>query len=300
MAHKNMAYKNKQFLNLVKGIALLFVVAAIVLTASISMAAGGGGSTPSAAVVLDDEVNRGHLDPLEQHWFKFVPDKDGRAVDIEKSLTLVFTPKQPYTIEYVNLNIFEENQIQFFFNGDTSKMANLGAGSVVERDSNPETGELIWTGWVFGPKTYYVQVVNNSDFPIDYHLFNADVKQAELGEPEQPPTPEPPPVVAEPDPDFPYQAGIDPYTPAELSPDGLSKGKLAPNSTGWYEFDFPDPENNDEQVLTEFTLFFTPDDGNLRHKVNFELFRAGEVDFWLRGDGKEGMSHFGDGVLVSR
>ena len=51
-------------------------------------------------------------------------------------------------------------------------------------------------GWVFGPKTYYIGVFNNSDFPIDYHLFNADVKSAPLGEPEPPPEAEtvaPPP-----------------------------------------------------------------------------------------------------------
>ncbi|MBN1217409.1 MAG: hypothetical protein JXM69_00655 [Anaerolineae bacterium] len=295
-------FKERKTLNLIKAFSLLFVVAAVALTASLSMAAGGGGDTPQAAVALDKEVNRGHLDPLEQHWFKFVADEAGQAIDIEKSLTLIFTPKQPYTIDYVNLNIFEENQIQYFFNGDISNMANLGAGSVVERDSNPDTGELVWTGWIFGPKTYYVQVVNNSDFPIDYHLFNADVKQAELGEPEPPPTPAPPPPAEAAEGEAAPQASDDPVNPSSLSPDGLTKGKLAPNTTGWYEFEFPD--FNDKEGLEiqelEFTLFFTPDDGHRRHNVNFELFRKGEVDFWLRGEGKPGMTNFGAGQLVDR
>ena len=290
-----MKHQDRKILTSIKWISSLFVIAAILLVVSLSLAAGGGGTAPATAVTLDAKLNQGHLEPLEQHWFKFVGDSDGRSVDLEKTLTLIFTPKQQYTVEYVKLNIFEESQVQFFFNGDTSRMANLGAGSLVERDNNPETGELLWSGWIFGPKTYYVQVVNNSDFPVDYYLFNADVKQAELGQPETPPTP--PPAAAEPQQ---QQAGIDPANPAPLSPDGLTKGKLKPGDTGWYTFDLPDPDNKRAIAPLEFTMFFTPDDGNRRHKVNFELFAGKEVDFWMRGDGKEGMTNFGGGQIVSR
>jgi hypothetical protein len=49
----------------------------------------------------------------------------------------------------------------------------------------------------------------------------------------------------------------------------------------------------------DLSLFFTPDDGNRRHNVNFELFSANEAEAWWRGD-KQSLNNFGAGMLVSR
>lgn len=294
--------KYAKSLTVVKITTLVMALAVVLLIVSISMAAGGGGGdTPAEAVTLDAEVNQGKLQPLEQHWFKFVADPEGRDIDIEKTLTLIYTPNQPFTAQYINLRIYEENQIALFDNGDVTAMAHMGAGSPIERDSNPETGEQVWTGWVYGPKTYYIMLANNSDFPIDYYFFNADVKQAELGAIEPPPEADQPEAAES---DEPYyeitEAGIDPLSPAELSADGVTHGKLSANESGWYTFEFPDPDNQRSIKEVEYTLFYTPMDGNLRHLVNFELFRAGEADFWARGDGAEGMTNFGAGAIVER
>jgi len=296
--------KYTKSLTLVKIITLVMALSVILLVVSISMAAGGGGDTPAEAVQLDSEVNTGHLEPLEQAWFVFPGDPEGRGIDVQRSLTLIYTPNQPFTSQYINLMIYEEDQIGLFDNGDVSAMAQLGGGSPVERDSNPETGEQTWTGWVYGPKNYYIVVANNSDFPIDYYLFNADVQQAELGAIEPPPEAVEEEVTAAEEPYYPVtEGGIDPTVPSNLSADGVTHGKLAPNSTGWYTFQFDDFESgnpNSVKENVEYTLFYTPMDGNLRHLVNFELFRAGETDFWLRGDGAEGMTNFGAGAIVER
>ena len=290
---------DKITLNLIKIISLFMAVAAILLVVTISTAAGGGGDTPATAVNLDGEVNRGHLEPLEQHWFKFVPDEDRRSIDVEKSLTLIFTPKETSTQDYVHFYVYEEGQAQFYLDGDVNNMAALGGGTMVERDDNPVTGELVWTGWVFGPKTYYIGVFNDSDFPIDYHLFNADVKSAPLGEPEPPPeveTTTAPPEEVEGHPDV---SNTDPVNTASLDPSGLTKGKLQPNSTGWYEFNKADIKDKGEIVDAGFTLFATPLDGNSSHNVQVELFASDQTDRWLRGT-PEDMTNFGAGMWVER
>jgi hypothetical protein len=291
--------KDEKTLTTLKVVALVMALAAILLVVSMSMAAGGaGGETPVEAVVLDADVNSGHLEPLEQHWFKFVPDPEGREIDVEKTITLVFTPNEAFTANFIDLNIFPVEEIPYFSNGDSSNMSAVGVGSVVEQDGKPETGEQIWSGFVYGPRTYYVQILNNSDFPIDYDLYNSAVDIAELEEPEQPPeeVDQPPlPVEEELTP-----AGVDPANPNAINYGGVTKGKLEAGKTGWYEFSYPDPDNKREIKELEFTIFYTPVDGNERHNVTFELFPASEVNYWMRGDGAEGMTNFGAGQLVNR
>lgn len=252
------------------------------------MAAGGSGESPASAVLLAKDVNKGHLEPLEQHWFKFTPDK-AEVAEVENSLTLIFTPNEANTINYISLKIFEEGQTQFFYEGDASKMANLGAGQIVTRDNNPETGEFFWNGWVSTQKTYYIQVLNSSDFPIDYWLFNADVTNPSLGEPKVPAAAAEPAVAP--------QLGTDPSNPAPLT-SGTIKGTLAPSSTYWYTFSYPAFDQDRIKDL-DFSLFFTPDDGHRRHNVNFELYPASELGIWQRGDGDK-LTNFGAGMLVSR
>ena len=296
---KATSISNKTFLLLM--VSILIATTGLLATSSVSMAAGGG-ETPTLAVTLADDVNTGSLQPGEQHWYTFIPlEENGQPVEVTKSLTLIFTPDDGNTINFVTLEIFEEDQIQFFSGGDTSNMTNLGAGQIVSRDNNPETGERFWTGQVFSGQGYYIQVLNDSDFPIDYWLFNDDITSAPLGEPEAPAAPAPevePEVEAEAEEVAAPVLGTDPGNPAPLLP-GITRGKVAPNSTYWYTFSFQDPTRRARFKPLDYNLFFTPDDGNRRHKVNFELFPYSEFEIWRRGD-LGGLTNFGAGALVSR
>ena len=295
------------FLTRLKSILPLLLIAALLMISPISLAAGGGGPTPDKAVsIVGDEVYISNLEPGEQQWFKFTEEAEGQATRIERSLGIIFTPNEPLTARFVSLKIFEEEQLSFYFEGDTSNMTHLGAGQTILRDDNPETGELFWTGWVLTQETYYVVVQNDSDFPIDYRLFSEDISSPPplLGEPETPQT-EPEASVAEAEESaseeplfFSPTPGVDPVNPAPL-PKGTFQGKLQPNTIDWYSFSYPDFSGGSKIQELDFSVFFTPDDGHRRHHVNFELYAAREVDLWRRGDAGL-MRNFGAGMQVSR
>ncbi len=299
-----------------------FFIAIVVLMAipATAMGAGGGGPTPDRAITLDDEVNSGALAPTDQHWFKFTIEDNGTPFDVEKALTLILTPNTANTVWFIGLKIFKEDQVPFFLDGSADNMAHIGAGSVVTRDTNPETGEQFWTGWVSTSKTYYIQLQNNSDFPIDYRLYNADISSPPLDEPEETPpaTIETAPTEPETAPTEPQESQAEPEelaepeTPAAPDPnrgdspvnpiplqDGLIKDKLAPESVTWYSMHYPDFTGEKTFQELDFTMFFTPDDGNRKHRVNFELFASSELEFWQRGD-VDKITNFGAGRLVSR
>lgn len=273
----------KGFLFLLAGV---FAIAAAILVILSISAATETGSTPDSAISLAEGVNTGLLGPGQQRWFKFQPDKEGRDIRMEKSLTLIFTPDDGNRIRKVSLQLFEEEQLGLFYRGDADKMTNLGAGQVVSRDGNPETGELLWTGWLVGSDTYYIQIMNGSDITIDYWFFTDNIINYSLGEPETPPAA----ITSE--------IGIGPDNPAPLMP-GLTQGTLEPNSTYWYAFTHVDFSNEDRFQGRDFSMFFTPDDGNRRHHVNFELFPLSQVEIWQRGDADK-LTNFGAGMLVSR
>jgi len=208
----------KSFLFLMAGI---FAVAVALLIFFLGSAATVTGGTPFSAVTLAEGVNTGVLAPGEQRWFKYNPDPNGNPVEIEKSLTLIFTPDDGNRKHYVTLKLFEEGELGKYFQGDTSNMNNFGAANVVDRDGNPETGELFWHGWLSGQKTYYLLLENGNDIPIDYWLFTDDVINYSLGGQE----------VEEQA--GPVEIGSDPNNPMALMP-GLTKGSLEPNEIDWY------------------------------------------------------------------
>jgi hypothetical protein len=131
----------------------LFAAAAAVLIFSGTTAATLTGSAPAMAISLVDGPNTGLIAPGGQRWFRLTPRAGQEVVagNVENSLTLFFTPGDSQRIQRVQLQIFNQGQVPLFF-GDASQMANLGAGQIVSRDNNPETGELFWTGWLFSQK----------------------------------------------------------------------------------------------------------------------------------------------------
>jgi hypothetical protein len=291
MSHQNSnpSFSLKAFLFLV---AAVFAAAATILIISASSAATVTGSAPALAVSLVEGANTGLIAPGGQRWFRFVPDRHGQVSNLEKSLTLFFTPSDDQHIRRVQIQIFDESQLPFFYFGDVSRMANLGAGQIVSRDNNPETGELLWTGWLSGQQNYYVQLANGNDVAIDYWLFTDNVTNISLGEPSAPVATAVPSQVPVP----PVSSGID--QPAPLTPE-VTGARLEANSTHWYTFTPVDPSSQDVFIEQSFSLFFTPDDGNRSHRVNFKLFPAQTVEMWQRG-GMDQLVNFGAGELVSR
>lgn len=278
-------------------IALIFAAAASTLI--ITLTSAQGGTNPNAAIPLAAEVNQGTLTPGEQHWFKFTP----QGANVQQFITLIFTPNQGNTANFVSVKLFEENQIQFFAQGDAGQMATFGQAEVITRDNDPQTGELFWSDFVSGPSVYYIQVLNDSDFTIDYSLFNANIGSEVIEEPALPQAPaaeveQTAPEVPAP-PDIVALNSNSPDTAQALPTEaGRVEGRLAPNSTYWYTFSYDD-SNPNRLKNQKYTLFFTPDDGNRKHNVNFKLYPYSEYEIWRRGDADK-LSNFGAGSIVDR
>jgi hypothetical protein len=175
-------------------------------------------------------------------------------------------------------------------------MANLGAGQIVERDNNPETGELFWTGWLPGRNSYYIQLTNGSDAAIDYWLFTADISGYPLGEPEKPeivqpiiiPQVEPTPIPA---------TGHTPQAAISLA-DNHNQGNLNPGEESWYRFTITDADAEyfEEMALTMVT---TPDNGQRVWQMSFDIFTAGDIQRWLAGHSSQ-INNIGAGSVVDR
>ncbi len=291
-------HSSKRIFIPLKGFMALLVVTALLSLLPLSAAAQGGGTTPTTATPLAERVNSGTLAPTGQHWYTFTPD----SANIQQFLTLVATPNSNNsTIRFVTLKVFEGNQIQFFAQGSADNMAVFGEGQIVTRDNDPNTGERLWSGVVSAPTTYYIQVLNESDFTVDYQLFNASVGAEEVEEPQQPEVaaqPEEAAQVAAP-PEI-AATSNDPglAVPLQMNERGRAEGRLAPNSTYWYTLSLPNLGENKIQDL-KYTMFFTPDDGNRKHRVNFELYPYSEFELWRRGDGDD-FTNFGAGMLIDR
>lgn len=297
---------NSKFISF-KGILALIVITAIFAVLPASVAAAGGDTPATAVIVSAGGTDTGSLEPLEQHWYKFTPT----TADVEQTLTLIIEPNKNNPINFTTFNIYNGTQVKFYSsNGAISDMAVYGAGEVVSLDNDANTGKRTWTGAVSAPATYYVLIYNESDFSFDYTLLNTStasevIKEEEVEvspsvvvEPETPAEPDTTPPPAAP------KETKQTNTPgdAEVLPSGRVEGRLAPQSTYWYTFNFPDPgiQNIEDRIKSlKYTMFFTPDDGNRRHYVDFKLYPYNDFQLWQRGDSDQ-MTNFGAGTQVDR
>ncbi len=292
-----MIFCNKlTFISLKSFLGLIVVVLVAVLPTA---ATANGGDTPASAVVLGASQNTGLLEPLNQHWYQFTPT----VTDMEQTLTLIIEPNKSDTIKFVSLKVFDGTQVKFFASGDTKDMTVFGEGEITV--STVDSGKRFWGDTVFAPKTYYVQIFNESDFSFDYTLLNSSDaplppdEEAE-DEPEiviEPETPEESETQATPS-SAPVIKESNTPDDAEVLEPGLAKGSLDSNSTYWYTFSLPNLGEDNFQNL-DYTMFFTPDDGNRRHNVAFELFPYSDYELWRRGD-QDQMQNFGAGMIVDR
>jgi hypothetical protein len=271
-------------------VAVVFALAAAVLISWSTSAATVTGRTPAASIDLVHGANTGILGPGEQRWFRYVPGQHNSADRLEKSLTLFFTPGNGRQVDQVSLQLFEEGQLSLFYQGDATKMANLGAGQAVARDDNPVTGELFWTGWLFGQQTYYIQLLNNSETVIDYWLFPENIVSLPPADIE--PSPETNSVVNSDD-------AVEGDTPQTAIPLQASqhKGNLNAGQEIWYSFSVADQDSEhfEEAALT---MIITPDNGNRIWYTPFEIFTARDVqNWWLSGTD---LNNMGAGSVVYR
>jgi hypothetical protein len=160
----------------------------------------------------------------------------------------------------------------------------MGAGSVVFRDDNPDTGEKFWNGWVVDNDLYYVQIRNGTDVYTDYWLYTGDVYGPELGEPTK----------AEVRTAAPGKA---PFTAQALEV-GVNQGQLMPGEEEWYSFSRFDANAPGQNIDTMFTLVFTPDDGNRKYKVGLDFFEGNQLRDWAPDN--QNISGFGRGNVVDR
>ncbi len=284
-----MPLKNFLFL-----IAALFAIAATFLIIWLTSAATGTGSNPSIAISLADGINNGILGPGQQRWFRIVPPHPQNSDGVEKSLSLTFRPANDDLNQYIVLQLFAEEQLQF--GNDVSQSILMGTAQLVSTDDNPETSQLFWSGQLFNDNTYYIQLLNNGDFSLNYQLVAEDVPSSIISDTEI--EVEIPVQVPAPPPQADPNLGLDPGLALPLSYEA-NIGHLNSGETHWYTFsgtDFAGGGNFQERT---FSLFFSPDDGNRRHNVNFEVFSAQEIETWWQG-GKETPINFGAGMIVSR
>ncbi len=243
------------------------------------------GSAPHTAIPLDFGENKGGLDPGEEAWYAFrITDFDNEFFE-EMALTMITTPDDGNRIRNMTFDVFTAGDVNGWSPGDNSKINNVGAGSVVYRDDNDQTGERFWKGWVIDNDLYYVQIRNGTGEHMDYHLFTGDVYGAELGD-------EPQPVV-----EVTAAAGKSPGTAVPLIVD-INKGQLQPGEEQWHTFSRGDAGATGS-VETIFTMIFTPDDGNRIRQVNFQLFEGNQLRDWSP-DNRFGIVGFGQGSVVNR
>lgn len=109
---------------------------------------------------------------------------------------------------------------------------------------------------------------------------------------------EPPAQPVQPDPVY-TPVNIYPNQPLIFDLNNVNSGRLAPYGEHWYELTLGNPSNNTHIENMKLTMFFTPREGYMSDRINFELFPASQYHIWARGDA-DYMEHFGLGLWVSR
>ncbi len=252
---------------------LFFAVLLLFLAASPPCAtAQTGGGTPATAIPLRGQAS-GSLQPNEQHWF-LAPQ--GESTAETPRLDLTFSPTDQTVANFIGFKVFSEDDTQL-------NLVNY----------QKSEGHWVWTADTAAARPYYIQVVNNSDFAFDYVLsWRADLVEAVIP---------PPAAVEETKAEVAVEensiVGTDPGNARALTfNNNVIQGSVGGGTTAWFEFSLPQAGTDPYQALN-YTLFFTPDDGNRRHKVNFELYPYSEFKRWQQG---ETLTNFGAGMLIDR
>ncbi len=244
---------------------------------------------------LPRNVNR--LAPHAEHWYSFIKDNFDDNPFEEMALTLFTTPGNGNITDRVNFELFTGDQYGIWMRGTPDDMQNTGAGAVVSRDGDPNTGEHIWKGVIIDGDRYFIRVRNDSDEPVDYYLLEGDVPNTELGD-------SPNGVVSTSV--LPAQRTQNVVVPDSVAPGtdiahpktmtvGHNKGYLKAGEDVWLRFRFQNFEQKEpEQRHYTMYLKISPGAGYVANDVNVELYTQPQLNIWLRGTGDQ-MSPMGVG-----
>jgi hypothetical protein len=279
----------------VLGTGSLILVAMVVIGVHVlalgAVADAESGRSPATAILLRKGQNAGALGPGEAQWYKLVQAGDDGALQRQVDLTLIFTPDDgrrshsgPPRSQRIALQIFTAEQVAGWYPPDTSQTQSVGAGEIVSRDGNPDTGELLWSGWAVTDSTYYVRVFNASDASIDYRLFTDNVVSAQMGE------------GSGSTPGLEMAGGADLDRPVALKPQ-YQTSRLGAGQETWYPIVYND---RDSQVYEEhtFSLVFAPDDGVSVGQVGFEVIPRETWQALQKGESRQ-LPGMGVGQAVS-
>ncbi len=235
---------------------------------------------------LPRNVNR--LAPHAEHWYSFIKDDFNDSIFEDMALTLFTTPGNGNITNRVNFELFTGDQYGIWMRGTPEDMQNTGAGSVVSRDGDPNTGEHIWKGVIIDGDRYFIRVRNDTDESVDYYLLEGDVINTELGD-------SPNGViqttvlpaqrmqdVAVPNPVAP---GTDIANPKTMEM-GHNKGFLKVGEDVWMSFRFQNFQQK-EPEQRHYTMYFkeSPGLGYVANDVNVEIYTQPQLNLWLRGNG---------------
>lgn len=262
----------KKYLMVSLLLALVFMVSSVIASAQTP-----DGATQANAIELQ-AVNTGKLLPLEERWYTFsVSDPAYRGIET-LALQLFYENGQPVTSSDRTRYPFSDLYLS------SSTQGQIGSGKE-------------WTGQIEGGKQYWVQVINESDFEVDYVLtYNSDFVPPE---PEPEPTPETIEeteveiVPEEPTPTdevdtTPEQPGVPfitangatPNEATEFSLTEMTRGRVEAGTTGWRSVSFADPGNTNERRHLTITCFATPFDGNEVRQAQLRLYELGNAQKW--------------------
>jgi hypothetical protein len=168
-------------------------------------------------------------------------------------------------------------------------MENIGAGTWVSRDKDPNTSERLWNGSLVDGDQYLVKVKNGTPDEVDYYLFPNDVENAELGNPtlhRARGLAQPAPYAAAPPtrPGPPPEPGSGPPEAMPLAV-GLTTGELEAGQETWYKFTFPSEFKTRTLEQHDFIVYLTStplDEIRARH-ADFEIYPGSQLHFWTRG-----------------
>lgn len=235
------------------------------------------------------DVNSGRLAPYGEHWYELTLNNPSNDSLIENmKLTMFFTPREGFTSDRVNFELFPASQYHIWTRGDVDYMEHFGLGLWVSRDEDPHTGERLWNGTLVDGDRYLVKVKNGTSEVVDYYLYPDDVENAELGNPtlhqqsgsaENSSYPAAPPTRQGP-----------PPAPGEGPPEAISlelgttTDQLEAGEERWYRFYVTDPYNKDASVH-DFKIYLTntpQDDVRARH-ADFAIYPGDQLHIWSRG-----------------
>ncbi len=292
-------------------IGLSLIIIAISLLSPAALASRMSGKTPFTAKPIDGQISD-TLGPGEVAWYQF-SDPRPNGVARRVNMSMVFTPNQNNQDRFIEFGIHDSVQLESWYLGTTSELANLGTTYVVTRDDDPNTGELINSTDLMPDENYYIRVANNSDYTIYYTIF-IDVEDLPLSQirPQElmagpqpaPAVVEPAPAVAEPAPPVDnLPPGIDPNhpVPLEMKPHEfrVEQGKIPAGGEHWFSIKISEFTNPESRYPLELTLVGMPLDGNQIRNVRMDLFLNTYADHWSVGD-PNAVQNFGAGMVVDR